>query len=116
MLSANFVSHVPDAPLQEHEIRALPRCANCPFAETDKDDGKLYCHASAPKAQAVFYFLPPGQKKPVITPIGPSPQPMAAPELVVHGIVTYWPEVQPEWRCWQHPKLQTERRRLENGL
>ena len=78
-----------DAPLQEHEIRALPRCANCPFAETDKDDGKLYCHESAVKAQAV---------------------------VVVLGVTSYWPEVQPDWACWQHPRRQAERRRLETGL
>jgi hypothetical protein len=31
--------------------------------------------------------------------------------MVVHGIVTYWPEVQPDWLCWQHPAKQEERRR-----
>ena len=114
MLSANFVSHVPDAPLQEHEIRALPRCANCPFAETDKDDGKLYCHESAVKAQAAVIVQQPQQNTPVLTAAGARIPPK--PEVVVLGVTSFWPEVQPEWRCWQHPKLQTERRRLENGL
>jgi hypothetical protein len=48
LMSSPYFPHlVGDAPLQEHEILALPRCANCPFAAPDKDDGKLYCHESS---------------------------------------------------------------------
>ena len=103
-----------DAPLQEHEIRALPRCANCPFAETDKDDGKLYCHESAVKAQAVVVVRPPVEKMPVLTAAGHGIPPK--PDVVVLGVTSYWPEVQPEWACWRHPRRQAERRRLESGL
>lgn len=89
-----------------------PLCGNCPFGERDRDDGKLYCHETSARSQPVFYFKPPEPKRPVLTAAGA--QPMAAPELVVHGVITYWPEVQPQWSCWQHPDRQRERRRLEN--
>jgi hypothetical protein len=106
----NLAGMADDIPGQSFELRRKsPRCANCIFSERDIDDGKLYCHESGPKAQAVFYFKPPEPKKPVLTAIGNAP--MAQPELVVHGIVTYWPEVQPDWLCWQHPEKQEERRR-----
>jgi hypothetical protein len=87
--------------------RKKPQCQNCPFSDVD-DDGKLYCHESAPRAEAVYYFRPPEQKKPVITAMASAPP--TAPELVVHGIITFWPEVQPDWSCWQHPEKQAERR------
>ena len=116
-MSANFphlVSHVPDAPLQEYEIRALPRCANCPFAAPDKDDGKLYCHESSVRAQPVVMIQPPKQNTPVLTAQGGLIPPK--PEVVVLGVTSFWPEVQPEWACWRHPRRQAERRRLESGL
>jgi hypothetical protein len=107
----NLAGMADDIPAQFMEPwRKQPQCQNCPFSERDADDGKLYCHETGPKAQAVFYFKPPEQKKPVLAPIGA--QPIMAPELVVHGIVTFWPEVQPDWVCWQHPAKQEERRRL----
>jgi len=100
-----------DIPVQSLEPwRKVPQCGDCPFAERDSDDGKLYCHEDSAKGQAVFYFKPPEPKRPVLQAVAP---PMAPPELVVHGIVSYWPEVQPEWSCWRHPDRQAERRRLE---
>jgi hypothetical protein len=99
-----------DVPVQSFDLRRKqPQCQNCPFSERDIDDGKLYCHETSPKAQAVFYFKPPEAKPPVIAGVGTRPMP--TPELVVHGIVTFWPEVQPDWLCWQHPEKQEERRR-----
>jgi hypothetical protein len=109
----NIAGMADDIPAQLEPWRTPPQCQNCPFSERDADDGKLYCHESSAKAQAVFYFLPPEQKKPVITAVGGGAAPTAEPRLVVHGIVTYWPEVQPQWSCWQHPERQSERRRLE---
>jgi hypothetical protein len=107
----NLAGMADDIPAQFMEPwRKQPQCQNCPFSERDNDDGKLYCHESAPKAQAVFYFKPPEPKKPVLTAVGSAPA-MGTPELVVHGIITYWPEVRPEESCWQHPAKQEERRR-----
>ena len=105
---------VPDAPLQDYELSALPRCGNCPFAQPDKDDGLLYCHESSVRAWPVVITKPPRQGPPVLTPSGAAVPPK--PEIEVLGVISYWPEVQPDWSCWQHPKLHGERRRLETCL
>jgi hypothetical protein len=97
-----------DSPPQVLEPWRTPpaRCSNCPFSEPDPDDGKLYCKEDSPTGQAV---------------IGPARQLLSVPAtdkrvaLGVLGIVTFWPEVQPMWSCWKHPKRQHERRRLESG-
>jgi hypothetical protein len=97
----------PDSPPQEFEPwRAPPaRCSNCAFSEPDPDDGKLYCKEDSPKGQAVI-----GPQRPLIAAAGNQRS-----ALGVVGIATFWPEVQPMWSCWQHPKRQQERRRLESG-
>ena len=97
-----------DSPPQAVEPwRAPPaRCANCPFAEPDPDDGKLYCHEDSPRGQVAF-----GPQRQLIT--APSGDQRVA--LGVIGVVTFWPEVQPIQSCWKHPKRQQERRRLESG-
>jgi hypothetical protein len=109
----NIAGMADDIPMQQalESLRTVPQCGNCPFAERDADDGLLYCREDSAKAQAVYYFKPPEPKRPVLTAAGA--QPISAPELVVHGIITYWPEVRPEQSCWQHPERQRERQRLE---
>jgi hypothetical protein len=113
-LSDKFPHLVPDAPLQDWEIRNQPRCGNCPFAEPDKDDGKLYCHEDSIKAQAVAVIVPPQHKTPVLTPSGAQVPPK--PDVQVLGVISYWPEVQLDHSCWRHPAKQAARRALEHGF
>ena len=101
-----------DIPAQEAEPARLESCGTCPFAEPDRDDGKLYCHEGSAKAQAVFVLRAPQEKPPVIAPLGSRPP--GKPEVEVLGVTSYWPPVEPQWSCWRHPQRQTERRRLES--
>jgi hypothetical protein len=103
-----------DIPDQQPEPAPAPSCASCLFAETDRDDGKLYCHEGLVKAQPVIIMRAPQDKTPVIAQLGSRPP--ARPEVEVLGVVSYWPEVQQHWVCWRHPHLQTERRRMENAI
>jgi hypothetical protein len=100
---------VSDIPAQEFEPwRKKPLCANCPFSEIDPDDGKLYCHESGPQAQAVV-----GERPRAVMIGGPKTTPQQ--QLGVIAIVSYWPDVQPNWSCWKHPDRQPERRRIESA-
>jgi hypothetical protein len=101
---------VTDIPAQELDTwRKKPLCANCPFSAIDPDDKKLYCHESSPQAQAVVGERP---RSISISAVG-----SATPNqlLGVIAIVSYWPDVQPNWSCWKHPDRQPERRRLESA-
>ena len=99
---------VTDIPAQEIEPwRKKPLCANCPFSEIDPDDGKLYCHEDSARAQVIV-----GERQPML--IG-GPKTTPQQQLGVIAIVSYWPDVQPNWSCWKHPDRQPERRRLESA-
>jgi hypothetical protein len=105
------IAAIPDIPEQGLEPwRKKALCANCPFSGTDQDDGKLYCYEDSPKAQAIV-----GERKlaTLMARSGPAPQNGG---LEVLGIVTYFPQVQPQWSCWKHPARQQERRKLESAL
>jgi hypothetical protein len=99
---------VTDIPAQELEPwRKKPLCANCAFSEIDPDDKKLYCHEDSARAQVIV-----GERQPVL--LGRQ-KPTPEQQLGVVAIVSYWPDVQPNWSCWKHPDRQPERRRIESA-
>jgi hypothetical protein len=76
----------------------FPACRNCEYQQLEA--GKLYCHKARPFAQAVMGMAPP-KASPIVT--GAPPRPSLTPEI--RGVATCFPEVQPEWFCWEHPVL-----------
>ena len=103
----------PDSPPQALEPwrKQKPNCGNCPFSEQDKDDSKLYCHEGS--AQGFPVVVMTQEKASAIAVPGHQAE---GPKPKVLGVVGFFPEVNPEWSCWQHPDRQAERRGLSNSL